>query len=117
MLGHILMKCDVIPHTAWWILWNADHPTNVWPVPEEILPSQRPQMRIFLHTSASVPTIRSTLHHKPVAALYPHNRELHTDSTAPRWEALTGPEMEGFALFLHEELLFFDMEGRFGDSV
>lgn len=27
----------------------------------------------------------------------------HTDSTAPSWEALTGPEMEGFQLFLRRK--------------
>ena len=43
-------------------------------------------------------------------------RHLHTivnwqtHITAPRWEALTGPEMDYFPLILHEKLLFFGLK-------
>lgn len=49
------------------------------------------------------------LHQKRYSASSPHNCNCHTDSAAPCWEALTGPEMEVFSCFF-EEINFFGLK-------
>ena len=64
------------------------------------------------HNNVSCPTNSPVNAISASTARYlPHNVNWRTHISAGRWEALTGPEMESFSLFLHEKLLFFVLKG------
>lgn len=82
----------------------ADHMARL---PDQVLTSS-PQCK--LHQLFQPPVMPPTFYQKPVAALSPTRCNWHTDSTAPCWEALTGPEMEVFCCFCTRNY-FFGMGG------
>lgn len=82
------------------------------PLTSDILPAWSSPFCTISHNNANSLPDSPVCSTRSATTRHLHTIVWHTDSTAPRWGAPTGPEIDGFLLFLRRKFIFSIWEGQ-----